>query len=239
MDARWAEEGDVGPGSVSAVLHDLAERGETGMLEVLAEGRVFRLALRRGVPIHASSGLDLWLIGHVIEHLGEPIGGGVAALRRVLARASGRSGDELVRAGVTSRDCVEQALKEQIRLRAQTFLPLTRGHYRFWRGGEHLSDVPRQPDRWTADDLSREARHGFVPHRALRDLLRRLGDDDPCSALGLPRGASITEARRAFRELARAHHPDRLGLERDAAALDLHRRIFIAAVRAYGRLRER
>ena len=32
---------------------------------------------------------------------------------------------------------------------------------------------------------------------------------DPYAVLGVPRGASADEVKRAFRKLAKAHHPDR------------------------------
>lgn len=264
MDARNVADrtepcldGDVPAESVCAILLDLHRQEETGLLEVYARGRVFRLALRRGSPIHAHPGATLWRLGEVIEHLGLPVSGGSTSLRRALALSRQRAGEVLVDRGILAPDGLERALKEQIRLRSREFLPLSEGRYRFWRGPGHLRAAPRQPDRWTAPELVIAVRsEAFArrpasarphrphrpprppdPHEPLRRALQKLeGSTDPYRALGLAPGASPDQVRAAFRRLARAHHPDHLGDVTDPRALRLHARIFAAALGAYQRI---
>jgi hypothetical protein len=228
---------DIPDTGVYGILLELGQARETGLLEVYGQGRVSRLALRRGVPLHASPGAIRWRLGDVIDHLGLPVAGGRAALDHAVVPRSRRAGEELIARGLASTPIVELALKEQVRLRAQDFLPRRSGRCRFFSGPRFLAGVPRLPDRWTAPDLVAAVRRATERHEALRWLLRRLeSSDDPRAALGVPAGATVEQARAAFRQLAKAHHPDHLAGVTDGVALDLHRRAFAAALLAVQRL---
>lgn len=228
---------DVPDTGLYGVVLELGRAGATGVLEVYGQGRVSRLALRRGVPFHASPGAPPWRLGEVIGHLGLPVPGGPAALARLVVPRARRVGEVLVARELLAAPGVDLALKEQLRLRAQEILPRRTGRCRFFAGARFLADVPRLPDRWTAPALVAAVQRADQRHEALRWVLRRLEtSDDPREALGLPRGASREEARAAFRQLAKDHHPDRLGGVTDRVALELHRRAFAAALLAFRRL---
>jgi hypothetical protein len=228
---------DIPDTGVYGVVLELGRAGATGVLEVYGQARVSRLALRRGVPLHASPGVRRWRLGEVIAHLGVPVASGCAALDRVVVPRGRRVGEVLVARGLLSRQGAELALKEQVRLRAQEFLPQRTGRCRFFSGARFLEDVPRLPDRWTAPELVAAVKLATERHGELRELLRRLeASHDPREALGLPPGATFAQARSAFRLLAKAHHPDHLAGVTDRVALDLHRRVFAAALRAFERL---
>jgi hypothetical protein len=221
----------AGEGACELLL-ELGRDGATGVLEAYSGGRVRSLVLRRGVPIHAHPGAVPWRLGDVISHLGLRSGRDALALG-----ARERWGDALVRQGKLSRSSVERALKEQIRLRAQELLSLRDGRYRFYAGAAALRSEPRQPDRWTAQDLVAAVRRGQGRHEELWWQIRRLEESsDPREALDLPPCAGPDQARAAFRRLARDHHPDRLQGVTDPVALALHRRVFAAALRASQRL---
>jgi hypothetical protein len=230
--------GVVPAASACELLLDLGREKATGVLEVYAEGRVRRFALRCGVPIHAHAGAIAWRLGDVVEHLGLPVkGGAAAALRGAIGLGPARrTGDALVQRGLLSRSSVERALREQLRLRAQELLRLKEGRYRFYAGAAALRGEPRQPDRWTPADLVAAVRRSDGRHEELRWILRRLEAVDPREALDLPPRAGAAEARAAFRRIAREHHPDRLQAVADPIALALHRRVFAAALRAWQRL---
>ena len=222
------------------VLLDLAADRATGMWEIYADGRVHRIAMRSGAPIHAFAARTPWLLCDVMAALGLPMLCDEAEARRILAIGAGLSGRRLALAGATSIENVEIALREQIRLRAAEILAPREGRFRFFAGGSNLRGFPRQPDRWRAADLVAAIAGGpspAGPARANEDLHRVLArfcaDADPIEALGLPPGAGPAAVKDAFRRLALAHHPDRVaGSEPRVRAL-LHRRIFEAATEAY------
>jgi hypothetical protein len=247
---RLNRAGEIPSASACAVLLEISRGGETGLLEIYAKERVFGLILRHGAPIHANPGATPWRLGEVIEHLGLPVRGGAPELRRVMALSRDRAGEMLISRGYLTKECLDRALKEQIRLRAGEFLTLAEGRYRFWSGPEHLRAAPRQPDRWTASGLVAAVRGGSLPRprpprakpaeppEPLRRLLDRLeSGPDPYAALGLPQGADARQIRRAFRRLAVSHHPDRLPGLTDPEARALHARIFAAALDAYQEIR--
>jgi hypothetical protein len=229
-DARWAG-GDITDEGAERILMDLSACGVTGLWEVYAGDRVYRMALRSGAPIHVFPGRTPWLLGDVLEHMGAPIRGGQDGLRRTLALNPGLSGSVLVEHGIIMPKYLDWALKEQISLRAAEFLPLTEGRYRVWAGTQFLKCVPRQPDRWQSAELIAAVRGSRDDD--LRRLLGRLGRGDPVAALGLEPGASRADVREAFRRLALEHHPDRLPPSTDPRRLALHRQVFEASVRAY------
>lgn len=219
------------------VLFELSRSRRTGLFEVYAGERVYGLALRRGAPIHARPGVLPWVLGDVMGHLG--LRDSRSELGLGGAQAFGRGepvGKLLIQSGFVTPFDVDRALKEQIRLRAQEFLPLTQGRYRFWSGGSQLKGLPRQPDRWTAGELIDVVRRSGGRAEALRCLLNRLeGSRDPFVALGIEGIQDREAARTAFRRLAKDHHPDRLGGNKGAVERLLHRRIFQAALKAYER----
>jgi len=230
--------GRIDPGHASDVLLDLHRERETGLLEIYGKSRVYRIALRRGVPIHAQPGRVRWLLGDVIDHLDAPVETDIDTLRRVIATSHGRAGAMLTMRGLVSQEVVDRALKEQIRLRAQESLILDHGRYRFWPGPSALEGIPRQPDRWSAPDLVAAVHTPNGPHEGLLHLLRRLEKStDPYEALGLGPGADPDQARIAYRMLARSHHPDHVGPQADPRTRLVHRRIFEAATRAYRQAR--
>lgn len=65
--------------------------------------------------------------------------------------------------------------------------------------------------------------------RRLEAFLRRLDEQDPCHALGVPPSATLEQVRARYHDLALRHHPDRGG---DAATM-------ARFTRAYDQLRER
>lgn len=231
--------GPIPDETAAALLMEHAKAGTTGMLEIYAAARVHRLALRRGVPIHCSPGSTPWRLGEVLLHLGVPTQGSSAVFRRALLRSSerSRSGERLVELGLVTKRDVSRAIKEQLLLRAREPLTLRAGRFRLFSGPSALRGVPRLPNTWTAKELVEAIDNECHAHHDLRRLLRRLEEcSDPFDALGLPRGAGVELARAAFRQLAKAHHPDHLQGVTDRAALRLHKRIFEAALGAYQRV---
>ncbi len=232
--------GDLTGGEASRIRLDLAADRATGMWEIYAGGRVLRLALRSGAPIHAFPGRTPWLLCDVMERIRVPLQCDPSEARRIVALGSGLAGRSLVLAGAASLDGIEAALREQIRLRASEILSAPGGRFRFFAGGSHLSGFPRQPDRWRAAELVASISGGPStggPARANEDLhtilARFCRDCDPVEALGLPPGAGPDEVRAAFRRLALVHHPDRVVATEPRVRVLLHRRIFEAAERAY------
>lgn len=231
-DIQWTG-GDIPDEGASRILLDLQACDVTGMWEIYHESRVYRLALRAGVPIHAFPGKNPWLLGEVLAFLGAPIKGGMDELQKIIALHPGRSGEVLVERGIIHPKYVDWALKEQICLRAAEFLHLRAGRYRIWAGPQFLKNVPRQPDRWRPEELIDAIRRPHVANDDLRVLLGKLSSDDPFSALGIARGARPDEIRTAFLELAKTHHPDHVAATEDHQRLALHRLVFEASVRAY------
>ncbi len=232
-DVEWMG-GEIGEEGATRVLLDLSACRVTGMWEIYSSSRVYRMALRSGVPIHAFPGSTPWLLGEVLAFLGAPLRGDAEHLKRTLALNPGRSGEVLVSHGIIHEKFVDWALKEQISLRASEFLPLRQGRYRLWSGPQFLKSIPRQPDRWRAEELAAAIRRPGAADEDLRLLLERLTTSkDPRQALGLHGDADPEKVRSTFLELAKRHHPDRIPAEEGEARLSLHRRVFEASVRAY------
>lgn len=243
MGASHLETTSSGPireGTAAALLAEHATSRTTGLLEIYAAGRVVRLALRRGVPIHCSPVSTPWRLGEVLHHLGVPIAGDSATFRRALLNSSerSRSGERVATFGLVKKRDVDWALKEQLRLRAREVLSLRSGRYRLFNGSGALRGVPRLPNSWTAEALIEAIENDRSSFDDLRRLLRRLEEStDPNDALGLPRGAGSEHVRAAFRQLAKEHHPDHLQGVTDRMELRLHKRIFDAALDVYQRAR--
>jgi hypothetical protein len=232
-DAEWMG-GEIGKEGASRVLLDLSACKVTGMWEIYSSSRVYRLAMRSGVPIHAFPGSTPWLLGEVLAFLGAPIRGGAEHLRKTLALNPGRSGEVLVDHGLIHRKFVDWALKEQISLRAAEFLPLVEGRYRLWSGPQFLKSIPRQPDRWRPEELAASIERQQGGNEDLQLLLDRLTtSEDPRHALGLTVDADPEKVRATFLELAKRHHPDRIPVEEGEERQSLHRRVFEASVRAF------
>jgi hypothetical protein len=231
-DIQWMG-GDITDEGASRILLDLKACGVTGLWEIYHGSRVYRLAMRSGIPIHAFPGKNPWLLGEVLAFLGAPVRGGADELQKTIALNPGRSGEVLVEQGLIHPKYVEWALKEQICLRAAEFLSLREGRYRIWAGPQFLKNVPRQPDRWRPEELIEAIRRPHVANDDLRVLLGKLSDEDPLRALGLEPGAEPAQIRAAFLELARTHHPDHVAPTENAGRQALHRLVFEASVRAY------
>jgi hypothetical protein len=236
----------IPPEGAARVLLYLASRECTGLWELYASGRIHRMALRAGRPIHVLPGDPPWRLGDVLRRQGVLHSESGEAAEQRLAPGSGRAGDRLVAAGLVERDDVERALREQVRLRAAQVLAPTAGRWRFWPGATHLRNLPRQPSRWDAGELiaalprihgvSRDSRRDPTPNADLWETLRRVEDPaDAHAALGIEPGADPRRVRAAFREIAKRHHPDRVASSENPTRRLLHRRIFEAAVRAYER----
>lgn len=216
------------------MLLDLSACSVTGMWEIYAGERVYRLALRNGTPIHAFPGKTPWKLGEVLVYLEAPIRGGLEEMQRVIALNPGRAGLTLAESGVVPAKYVQWALKEQISLRAAEFLPLEHGRYRLWCGGQFLRNVPRQPDRWQTEELiSSMIRPDPEEIRTRRLLTRLTSERDPRAALGLPPTSSRDQLRSAFLAIVRDHHPDHLPGSVTSRRRNLHRLVFEAAVEAY------
>lgn len=92
-----------------------------------------------------------------------------------------------------------------------------------------------------ADYLGEVARIFGVDEAEFRAIRARYlpGEHDPWAALGLTRGASAAEAKRRYRALVRALHPDRMiarGVPEEARKLAEERLAAVTA--AYGEIRE-
>ncbi|MBW2264006.1 MAG: J domain-containing protein [Deltaproteobacteria bacterium] len=232
-DVKWMG-GEIGEEGAARVLLDLSACRVTGMWEIYSGSRVYRLAMRSGVPIHAFPGSTPWLLGEVLAFLGAPLKGDAEHLKKTLALNPGRSGEVLVEHGIVHRKFVDWALKEQISLRAAEFLPLVEGRYRLWSGPQFLKSIPRQPNRWRSEELAASIGRPSVDNDDLRLLLERLTtSEDPRHALGLSGDADPEKVRSTFLELAKHHHPDRIHVEEGEERLSLHRLVFEASVRAY------
>ncbi len=230
--------GDLPGGGAARVLLDLSACRVTGMWEIYAGERVYRLALRDGTPIHAFAGRTPWRLGEVLVYLEAPVRGGIEELARVIALNPGRAGITLAEKGIVPARYVEWALKEQISLRAAEFLPLEQGRYRLWCGPQFLKNVPRQPSRWRTEELLSSLGRPHPTEDVLRRLLGRLtAERDPCRALGLEPGATADDTRRAFLEIVKDHHPDHLPGDLGQGRRNLHRLVFEAAVEAYEQAR--
>jgi len=212
-DVKWMG-GEIGEEGAARVLLDLSACRVTGMWEIYSGSRVYRLAMRSGVPIHAFPGSTPWLLGEVLAFLGAPLRGDAEHLKKTLALNPGRSGEVLVEHGIVHRKFVDWALKEQISLRAAEFLPLVEGRYRLWSGPQFLKSIPRQPNRWRSEELAASIGRPSVDNDDLRLLLERLTtSEDPRHALGLSGDADPEKVRSTFLELAKHHHPDRIHVE--------------------------
>jgi hypothetical protein len=226
--------GELPEGGATRVLLDLSACQVTGMWEIYAGERVYRLALRNGTPIHAFPGKIKWKLGEVLVYLEAPIRGGYDDMMRTIALNPGRSGITLAEQGIVPAKYIEWALKEQISLRAAEFLPLEQGRYRLWSGPQFLKNVPRQPGRWRADELISSIRRPLPAEDHLRRLLGQLtAERDPKKALGVPVDATSDDVRSAFLAIVKSHHPDHVPPSTKSTVKNLHRLVFEAAVEAY------
>jgi phage gp37-like protein len=129
-----------------------------------------------------------------------------SGLRTLLARLvespERRSGEVLTEELHASEAVVAAALKAQLRARLETVFRLGDADVRF-----HVRRPPRRTGP-SALLAPREFLHGR--RRARSETARRPGgSDDAYRVLGLEPGASGESVRRAFRQLATEHHPDR------------------------------
>jgi DnaJ-domain-containing protein 1 len=127
-------------------------------------------------------------------------------LRRLLARLvdtpDRRSGEVLTEDLLASDAVVSAALRAQLRARLEAVFRLDDAEVRF-----HIRRPPRRSGP-SAMLAPRDFLHGRRRART-ETSARRPDADDAYRMLGLEPGASSDSVRRAFRQLATEHHPDR------------------------------
>ena len=217
------------------LLGSLYRERATGTLELVehggvAAGRVHRVHLDAGLVGAVESRLRTPRLGEILSSEGFISDATLRRLVRRLDSAPGRRlGELLVEDREASPGLVDAALRFQLRRRLDALFAIDDASVRFHvaRPRSGNAQLPLSPHEFLygrARTRDREPSH--APPRSSRTPPR--GEprrQDPVRArafgvLGLPPGAGPGDVQRAFRSLARRHHPDRLpaasGREREA-----------------------
>lgn len=204
-------------GDLLGALH--RERAD-GVLELIEpDGRRHQIELRDGD------------VEHVETDRGGPLLGDLLGLRDIPVDTNERRlGEALLSEGRIGRAQLTQALRRQTIARLECLFAVHQAAVRF--------HAPRPQDDDPTAPLplgGREFLSGRPRHRArsgARGLPETGRNGDAWSVLGLNEGASREDIRRAFRQLAQQHHPDRHPNAREGERLELFRR-FAEISRAY------
>lgn len=120
IEALDALDASVDRSGFAKVLLDLALRGETGALEVRAEGVITRIFVRRGAPISVEGGSLRETLGRMLVRSGALSEGDYARViqrmtERVIDNEHQRMGEVLIELGLMQASDVFQALSSQAR----------------------------------------------------------------------------------------------------------------------------
>jgi DnaJ-domain-containing protein 1 len=202
------------------LLGALFRERASGVLELIEpSGQRHHVELREGK------------VEHVETDRGGPLLGDLLGLSNLPAlRDQQRLGEVLLAEGRVDHDELSSALKRQTIARLERLFDLEKAAVRFHapRPGQ---DDPTAP----APLVSREFLHGRPRHRGrpgARMLPVSRQGDGALAVLGLEEGATREDIRKAFRELAQEHHPDRHPHADEATRQRLFRR-FAEISRAY------
>lgn len=214
------------------LLGSLYRERATGTLELVelggaAAGRPHRVHLDGGLVGAVESRLSTPRLGEILRSEGFV---SEETLRRVARRLDGTSGQRLgellVEHGAATPGLVDAALRFQLRRRLDALFAIPDASVRFHIARPRSSGaaLPLSPHeflhgRARARDREPARRRGPTP----REPAPRRQDPVRTRAfgvLGLPPGSERSDVQRAFRSLARQHHPDRFpgasGREREA-----------------------
>jgi len=199
-------------GDLLGTLHRAAA---TGVLELVEPsgpnaGRCHRIKLRAGLVDEVETELDHPRLGELLVREGALDRHGLATLlRRMVEEPERRSGELLIEERLANVALVEAALRWQLRLRMDAVFRLPDGLVRF-----HVRRSEPRPglrSLLTPRDFLHGRRRARREARSTR-VAQAQGDQRRAEAyrlLGLEPGADSASVRRAFRQLACEHHPDR------------------------------
>jgi hypothetical protein len=217
--------GKLGPKTLGDVLGALYREAATGVLELtevqgMHAGRVHRVHLQRGLVGLVESGIPQVRFGEVLREIGLVDEGVLRRLAVHLAWSPPKLvGEVLLDMGVIGAREVTMALRVQRRYRLERLYRLENARlaFRVARPASASQLPPLEPDQFLHGRP--RARNPGTP-AVRRDPVRARA----LSTLGLPQGASPEDARRAFRRLAAALHPDRFPGAAEADRAELMRR---------------
>jgi hypothetical protein len=192
----------------------------SGVLELIEpDGRLHRIELREGD------------VEHVETDRGGPLLGDLLGLDDLPFDTNDlRLGEALLAEGRIGRHQLAQALRRQAIARLECLFGIEEASIRF-RAPRPLDDDPTSPRPLGGSEfLSGRPRHRARNSTHVFPEARR--SEGALSVLGLGAGASREDIRRAFRELARQHHPDRRPGAGHRERLEMLRR-FAEISRAY------
>lgn len=217
------------PGSLrGTTLGDLLGRlhreRATGVLELIERGgpgagRSHRIRLDQGLVSRVDSDLAGPRLGEILEEQGVLDAGAARRAAEAARRAGQPTGWQLLEREGLSPEHVAGALREQVRRRLEELFAIGDAEVRFHVPRPKRRD-PAEPTPLTAPEFLHgrpRARGGASSQQRAR--VRR-SEVEPVSAslrvLGLERGATLDDVKRAFRRLAAEHHPDRYRGSSDA-----------------------
>jgi hypothetical protein len=252
--------GRLSSSSLGDLLGSLYRQRITGTVELTeacspqgrgVPGRLHRVHLRGGLVVAVDTAIPVLPLGEILRRDGQCSREAVRLLvTRIEAGDRRAAGVILESAGLASAETIRGALHAQLRERVDALFTLedARVAFRTARplplaaGSTPLSPVeflhgrPRHRDQG-ARVGARTEEHTPPPPSGVRPVRSDLdpADEHARLLLGLPRGAAVSDVRRAFRRLASALHPDRIA----GAALEEQERSaarFVELATAYHRL---
>jgi hypothetical protein len=216
------------------LLGSLYRERATGTLELVeqsgvAAGRVHRVHLDAGLVGAVDSRLTAPRLGEILRSEGFISDATLRRLVRRLDRAPGRRlGELLVEDCEASPGLVDAALRFQLRRRLDALFAIDDASVRFHVARPKSADaaLPLSPHEFLhGRERTRDRQPAHAPPSRPPTRREQPHRQDPVRArafgvLGLPPGSGPGDVQRAFRSLAREHHPDRFpaasGRQREA-----------------------
>jgi hypothetical protein len=189
-------------------------------------GRAHRVHLQGGLVAAVETALPVPPLGEILRRDRLASDQAVRALMDAIEEGDRRVAGEILRAGgLASEGAIRAALRSQLRERVNALFRIEEASIGFHTArpaphvvrvtlsaAEFLHGRPRARDRGQGR-ADHAAQHEETPPP--RSGVRPVVVDDARTRarrlLGLPEGAGLVEVRRAFRKLASALHPDRVG----------------------------
>ena len=179
--------------------------------------REHRIYLARGEVVAVETEARVPVLGEILMQHGLLDATAQRRLRqRLTAGASHRVGELLVQEGYVSRDVVGAALRKQLRSKLDALFQIREGALSFHvacvvppcpvpplTAHEFLRGRPRARDRSGSSGRQPRPRRASLPASAEHRRTEAL------SVLGLDASATLSDVKRAFRQLATQIHPDR------------------------------